>query len=65
MYSLLILVVFLVFVVAVTLTSYRLGKSKTENAKLAAAIGFVASFFPPLAIIYLVVLLCKEEISIV
>jgi hypothetical protein len=32
---------------------------------LAAVIGFVASFFPPLAIIYLVVLLLKEEISIV
>ncbi len=53
---------YLVFVVGV---SYRLGTYKTENATKAAMLGFVLSFLPPLALIYLIVLFLKEDVAIV
>ena len=60
-----ILLLGMIYVSAVTLVSYKLGLTKTENPKVAAIIGFFASFFPPLALIYLAVLLFKEEVSLV
>ncbi|MCC2616235.1 hypothetical protein LJ739_08285 [Aestuariibacter halophilus] len=65
MYSLLMGVVAVAFILFVTLTSYRLGVRKTENPRLTAMVGFVLSFFPPLALIYLAVLLFKEDTGIV
>lgn len=65
MYSLIILILGIAFIVAVTTISYKLGLSKTENAKLAAGIGFLLSFLPPLALIYLAVLVFKEEVGTV
>lgn len=65
MFMILILLLGVVYVSGVTMISYKLGLTKTENPKVAAIIGFVASFFPPIALIYLAVLLFKEEVSIV
>jgi hypothetical protein len=65
MFVLLLLLLFVAFAGAVTWCSYKLGKTKTENPKMAAIIGFCTSFFPPLALIYLVVLLLKDDAAIV
>jgi len=53
------------FLVAVTWASYRLGKTRTDNAKAAALIGFLLCFIPPFAVIYLAVLLLKPEVDVV
>lgn len=45
--------------------SYKLGVNKTENPKRAAIIGFLLAFLPPLALIYLVILLLKNDSEIV
>lgn len=65
MWSLLIVITVVVFVVTVTRVSYVLGTTKTENAKVAAVIGLVLCLLPPLALIYLVVLTFKEDASVV
>lgn len=65
MFSILLTIIFLLFVFTVTWCSYKLGKTKTENPRVAAVIGAISAFFPPLAIIYLVVLLLKEDAAIV
>lgn len=65
MFVVLIAIAALVWISGVTWLSYKLGTTKTENAKMAGVIGFFLAFLPPLALIYLVVLLFKEETSIV
>ncbi|GLX80438.1 hypothetical protein tinsulaeT_37780 [Thalassotalea insulae] len=65
MYVIFMPIVAILYLITVTVLSYRLGKTKTENPKMAAIIGFVLAFLPPLALIYLAVLLFKEEVSIV
>ncbi|WP_416305449.1 hypothetical protein [Neptunicella sp. SCSIO 80796] len=65
MFALLLVVVFLLFAGTISWCSYKLGQTKTENPRMAATIGFGLSFLPPLALIYLVVLLLKEDAAIV
>ncbi len=65
MYSLLVGLASLAFLITVTVISYRLGQTKTDNPQKAAIIGFFTAFFPPLALIYLIVLLLKEDASVV
>jgi len=65
MFALIIVFAAVAFILAVTLTSYKLGKTKTENPKLAAMTGFFLAFLPPLALIYLVVLLFKDDAATV
>ena len=65
MYSLIFFVAFILFLVFVTWSAYRLGQSKTENARTAAMIGFVLAFFPPFALVYLLILLLKNDSAIV
>jgi len=65
MYSLIFFVAFILFLVFVTWSAYRLGQSKTENARTAAMIGFVLAFFPPFALVYLLILLLKDDSAIV
>jgi 4-amino-4-deoxy-L-arabinose transferase-like glycosyltransferase len=65
MYSIILITVFILFLVFVTCSAYRLGKHKTENAKTAALIGLVLSFFPPFALVYLLILLLKNDSAIV
>jgi hypothetical protein len=60
-----VLALALAFIAVVTWASYTLGKTKTENARVAGIIGFMLCLFPPFALIYLVVLLVKPEIDVV
>lgn len=65
MWSLIIVSMSILFVSVVTWLSYFLGKTKSDNAKVAGAIGFFLSFLPPLALIYLVILSLKEDVDTV
>jgi len=65
MFATLIIVLGIAFITAVTWASYTLGKTKTENARVAGIIGFMLCFIPPFALIYLVVLLVKPEVDVV
>jgi hypothetical protein len=64
MFALILPLFFVAFVISVTWVSYKLGTTKSNNAKLCAIFGFVLAFLPPLAVIYLVVLLLKNDTSI-
>jgi hypothetical protein len=44
--------------------SYYLGKRKTSNPKIATLIGVVLSITPPLNLVYLIVLMLKNDIVI-
>ncbi|WP_286233102.1 hypothetical protein [Thalassotalea sediminis] len=65
MWIILIAAIYLLYLTFIIGVSYRLGTYKTDNAKRAAILGFVLSFLPPLALIYLVVLFLKEDVAIV
>lgn len=65
MYLLAGIAVALIYITCVTVLSYKLGMNKTENAKRAGIIGFLLSFIPPLALIYIAVLLLKQDSDIV
>jgi cbb3-type cytochrome oxidase subunit 3 len=65
MYSLILITAFILFLIFVTCSAYRLGKNKTENARTAAMIGFALAFFPPFALVYLLILLLKNDSAIV
>ncbi|NRA83941.1 MAG: hypothetical protein HRU22_09310 [Gammaproteobacteria bacterium] len=43
--------------------SYYLGKRKTKNPKITAFIGILLSFMPPLALIYIAVLVLKNDVE--
>tara|TARA_R110000868_G_scaffold88008_4_gene245579 strand:- start:72 stop:302 length:231 start_codon:yes stop_codon:yes gene_type:complete len=49
--------------VVMTAVSYYLGKRKTATPILAAIIGFFSAIIPPLALIYLIVLVLKRDIK--
>ncbi len=51
------------FIIIVSVLSFYLGKRKTTTPKLASFIGALLSFIPPLALIYLVVLVLKRDIN--
>ncbi len=42
--------------------SYILGKSKTETPKTTAFIGFLTALVPPLAIVFLIFLVLKNDV---
>jgi len=65
MWAMFLIVFFILFISVVTWLSYFLGQTKTENAKVSGAIRFFLSFIPPLALIYLVILSLKDEVSTV
>lgn len=50
-------------VLVVGFLSFYLGKRKTNSPKLAALIGVLLSLIPPLAFIYLAVLVLKDDIN--
>lgn len=58
-YGIFILISALVICVA----AYYLGRRKTETPKLAAGLGFLLGLIPLLGIIYLVVLMLKQDIT--
>lgn len=44
--------------------SYYLGKRKTSSPKIATLIGVVLCIIPPLNLVYLIVLMLKDEVVI-
>ena len=44
--------------------SYYLGKRKTSSPKIATLIGIVLCITPPLNLVYLIVLMLKDEVVI-
>jgi hypothetical protein len=56
---------YLSFIIGVTVIAYRLGKTKTENPKLAAVIGFFLALIPLFGLIYIAVLALKEDAGVV
>ncbi|WP_241242387.1 hypothetical protein [Thalassotalea sp. G2M2-11] len=58
-------IIAILYLIIITVLSYRLGKTKTDNPKMAAIIGFILACLPPFALIYLAVLVFKDEVSVV
>ena len=52
-----------VFAVVVGLVSYFLGRRKVENPLLAGVIGFVFSIVPVFGLLYVVVLITKDDLD--
>lgn len=50
-----------VFVIIVTVLSFYLGRRKTQTPLLAGFLGMLLCLIPPLALIYLVVLMLKKD----
>ncbi|WP_394495633.1 hypothetical protein [Shewanella sp. ENK2] len=59
----LLVVLWVPFTIYITWSSYKLGSKKTSSPKLATAIGFLLAFFPPLALIYIAVLVMIKDNS--
>ncbi|XOV77591.1 MAG: hypothetical protein ACFHVJ_11585 [Aestuariibacter sp.] len=55
----------LVIVLAILMLpiSYYLGKRKTQTPKMTALIGFLSAIMPPLAIIFLMALVLKDDVN--
>ncbi|WP_371194459.1 hypothetical protein [Glaciecola sp. SC05] len=49
------------FAFTISIISYILGKRKTETPEIAAKIGFFLGLLPPLSLIYLIVLMLKQD----
>lgn len=43
----------LVFISTITWLSYKLGETKTMNAKFSCVLGFFLAFLPPIALVYI------------
>ena len=63
MFEFIFVVSCLVFVSTITWLSYKLGETKSMNAKVSSIIGFVLAFIPPLALFYIGFLAFKNESS--
>jgi hypothetical protein len=53
-----------VFVSTITWLSYKLGQTKTVNAKITCALGFILSFLPPLALLYVGFLAFRNDTNL-
>ena len=51
------------FVIAIGILSYYLGKRKTRTPKVATLIGILLSFIPPLGLVYLAILVLKNDVK--
>ncbi|GGF63122.1 hypothetical protein [Alteromonas lipolytica] len=56
----------MVFVLAVIMAvaGYFLGKRKTQSPVLTALIGFFSALMPPLALVFLTVLVLKKDVQV-
>ncbi|MDP5040124.1 MAG: hypothetical protein NWQ26_04555 [Paraglaciecola sp.] len=61
MFSVVLGVLFAMFVVAVTWVSYKIATTKFNNPVWCAIAGFILAFLPPIALIYLIILLRKDD----
>ena len=55
-------VIFLLAIVMPVL-GYYLGRRKTETPILVAVVAFITAFIPPIALLFVIVLLIKQDIS--
>jgi hypothetical protein len=55
--------IIVISVIVVAALCYHLGKRKTNTPKMAAFIGALLSFAPPLNLIYLAVLVLKNDLD--
>jgi F0F1-type ATP synthase assembly protein I len=55
--------IILISAIVVGALCYHLGKRKTNTPKMAAIIGVLLSFAPPLNLIYLAVLVLKNDLN--
>lgn len=53
---------FLLFIPVIGFLSYYLGKRKTQTPKLAAFFGVLLALIPPFALLYIVVLIIKNDV---
>lgn len=53
----------IVLAVIMALVCFYLGKRKTQTPILAAIIGVFLALIPPLALVYLIVLVCKNDVQ--
>lgn len=51
-----------VWIVIATILTFFLAKRKTQTPIIATIIGFVLSFIPPVSMIYLIVLVLKNDV---
>lgn len=51
----------IVWVMLITFLSYKLAIRKTKSVELVSTIGFFLAFIPPLAIIFILVLVFKKD----
>ena len=61
MFAFLFIVACVVFISTITWLSYKLGETKTNSAKGSCALGFLLSFLPPLALVYIGLLAFKDD----
>jgi len=52
-----------VWIVIATVLTFVLAKRKTQTPIIATIIGFVLSFIPPVSMIYLIVLVLKNDVA--
>lgn len=55
--------VVLVLLPLMAVLSYYLGKRKTQTPKLAAFFGALLAFIPPFALLYIMVLIIKNDVA--
>lgn len=55
--------IILVLAIIMAFLGYYLGKRKTQNPILTAIVAVVSAFVPPLAIVFLMALLLKNDIT--
>lgn len=55
--------IMIVFILAVGAMSYYLGRRKTQTPILACLLGVMLSIIPPFALLYLVVLVLKNDLG--
>lgn len=64
-YSLILPFAAVLYLAVMTYICYSLGLSKTEDAKKTAIIGLFLAIIPPFVLIYIIVLMFKEDTDIV
>ncbi len=52
-----------IWVLIATILTYLLAKRKTETPILATVIGFFAAFVPPISMIYIIILVLKNDVA--
>jgi hypothetical protein len=54
---------YFVFILGVGVLSYYLGRRKTQTPLIAGLLGMVVSIFPPFGLLFLIVLMLKNDVD--